>query len=47
MDTNFTEQELAFRDEVRDFFAQAYDEELQARMARAIPSPVQGLTWHL
>lgn len=33
MDTNFTEQELAFRDEVRDFFAQAYDEELQARMA--------------
>ncbi len=32
MDTNFSPDELAFRDEVRAFFAEAYDEELQERM---------------
>lgn len=33
MDTAFAPEDLAFRDEVRAFFAEAYDEELQARMA--------------
>ncbi|GHD38129.1 acyl-CoA dehydrogenase family protein [Halioglobus pacificus] len=33
MDTSFSPEDLAFRDEVRAFFAEAYDEELQARMA--------------
>lgn len=33
MDTTFTSEELAFRDEVREFFAVAYDDELQARLA--------------
>ncbi len=38
MDTSFTDQELAFRDEVRDFFAQAYDEELQGRIGSRDPA---------
>ena len=33
MDTAFAPEDLAFRDEVRAFFAEAYDDELQARMA--------------
>lgn len=33
MDTSFAPEDLAFRDEVRAFFAEAYDEELQARLA--------------
>ena len=33
MDTSFSEQDLAFRDEVRQFFAEAYDEDLKARLA--------------
>ncbi|MDP4789070.1 MAG: acyl-CoA dehydrogenase family protein [Haliea sp.] len=32
MDTSFAPEDLAFRDEVRAFFAQAYDVELQARL---------------
>ncbi len=37
MDTSFTPEDLAFRDEVRAFIAQAYDEELQARLASSEP----------
>ncbi|MBT4522827.1 MAG: pimeloyl-CoA dehydrogenase large subunit [Halieaceae bacterium] len=33
MDTSFATEDLAFRDEVRAFFAEAYDEELQGRLA--------------
>jgi alkylation response protein AidB-like acyl-CoA dehydrogenase len=33
VDTSFAPEDLAFRDEVRAFFAEAYDEELQARLA--------------
>ena len=33
MDINFSPEDIAFRDEVRAFFAEAYDEELQARLA--------------
>jgi alkylation response protein AidB-like acyl-CoA dehydrogenase len=33
VDTNFSAEELAFRDEVRAFFAEAYDDDLQARMS--------------
>jgi alkylation response protein AidB-like acyl-CoA dehydrogenase len=34
VDTNFSPEDLAFRDEVRAFFAEAYDVELQARMGQ-------------
>ncbi len=34
MDTAFSTQDIAFRDEVREFFANNYDEELQGRMAK-------------
>ena len=37
MDTSFTPEDLAFRDEVREFLSQAYDEELQARLASGEP----------
>tara|TARA_R110001599_G_scaffold145321_1_gene327697 strand:- start:166852 stop:168036 length:1185 start_codon:yes stop_codon:yes gene_type:complete len=37
VDTSFTPEDLAFRDEVRAFIAQAYDEELQARLASSEP----------
>lgn len=37
MDTSFTPEDLAFRDEVRAFIAQAYDQELQARLASSEP----------
>ena len=33
MDTSFSAEDLAFRDEVRAFFAEAYDDDLQARLA--------------
>ncbi len=33
MDIQFSPEDIAFRDEVRSFFAEAYDEDLQARMA--------------
>lgn len=32
MDTSFSEQDIAFRDEVRAFFSEHYDEDLQARL---------------
>jgi len=32
VDTNFAPEDIAFRDEVRAFFAEAYDSELQARL---------------
>lgn len=32
MDTSFAPEDLAFRDEVRAFFAEAFDDELQARL---------------
>ena len=32
MDTAFAPEDIAFRDEVRAFFAQAYDEELRRRL---------------
>ena len=38
MDTAFATEELAFRDEVRAFFAQAYDEEMQGRLASRDPA---------
>ncbi len=37
MDTAFAAEDLAFRDEVRAFFAEAYDEELQSRLASKDP----------
>ena len=33
MDTRFSAEDLAFRDEVRAFFTEAYDDDLQARLA--------------
>lgn len=38
MDTSFAPEELAFRDEVRAFIAQEYDEELQGRLASSDPA---------
>ena len=38
MDTSFSAEELAFRDEVRAFFAGAYDEELQGRLTSRDPA---------
>ena len=38
MDTSFTSEELAFRDEVRAFFAEAYDEEIQQRLVDRDPA---------
>ena len=38
MDTAFAPEEIAFRDEVRAFFAQAYDEEIQGRLASRDPA---------
>ena len=38
MDTSFAPEELAFRDEVRSFFAEAYDDEIQARLASEDPA---------
>jgi alkylation response protein AidB-like acyl-CoA dehydrogenase len=37
VDTSFAQEDLAFRDEVRAFFAEAYDEELQGRLASGDP----------
>jgi alkylation response protein AidB-like acyl-CoA dehydrogenase len=37
VDTSFTPEEIAFRDEVRAFLAKAYDEELQARLVSRDP----------
>ncbi len=37
MDTSFAPEDIAFRDEVRAFFAQAYDQELQGRLASRDP----------
>lgn len=37
MDTSFAPEDLTFRDEVRAFFAQAYDDELQGRVASDEP----------
>jgi len=33
VDTSFSAEDLAFRDEVRAFFTEAYDDELQARLS--------------
>jgi alkylation response protein AidB-like acyl-CoA dehydrogenase len=38
VDTSFSAEELAFRDEVRAFFAGAYDEELQGRLTSRDPA---------
>jgi alkylation response protein AidB-like acyl-CoA dehydrogenase len=38
VDTAFAAEDLAFRDEVRAFFAEAYDEELQSRLTSKDPS---------
>ena len=38
MDTSFAPEEVAFRDEVRSFFAEAYDDEIQARLASEDPA---------
>ncbi len=37
MDTSFAPEDIAFRDEVRAFFAEAYDEELQGRLGSGKP----------
>jgi alkylation response protein AidB-like acyl-CoA dehydrogenase len=37
VDTAFAPEDIAFRDEVRAFFTQAYDDELQARLASSEP----------
>jgi alkylation response protein AidB-like acyl-CoA dehydrogenase len=37
VDTSFTPEDLAFRDEIRAFIAQAYDKELQAKLASSNP----------
>jgi alkylation response protein AidB-like acyl-CoA dehydrogenase len=37
VDTSFTPEDLAFRDEVRAFIAREYDEDLQARLASGEP----------
>jgi len=37
VDTSFAPEDLAFRDEVRAFYAQAYDEELQGRLNSGEP----------
>ena len=37
MDTSFTPEDLAFRDEVRAFIAKEYDEDLQTRLASGEP----------
>jgi alkylation response protein AidB-like acyl-CoA dehydrogenase len=37
VDTSFTPEDLAFRDEIRAFIAQAYDKELQAKLASNNP----------
>ena len=37
MDTAFAPEDIAFRDEVRAFFAEAYDEEIQQRLASSDP----------
>ena len=39
MDTRFTEEELAFQAEVRQFFAETLDEELRAKLEGAEASP--------
>src|SRR5210317_2066187 len=38
MDTSFAAEDLAFRDEVRAFFARAYDQELQDRLGSRDPA---------
>jgi alkylation response protein AidB-like acyl-CoA dehydrogenase len=38
MDTSFAAEDLAFRDEVRAFFARAYDQELQDRLGSGDPA---------
>lgn len=38
MDTSFAPDEIAFRDEVREFFAQAFDDELRDRLASSDPA---------
>lgn len=45
MDTAFSAQEIAFRDEVRAFFAQAYDEELQAGLANLETFKASVIEW--
>ena len=39
MDTRFTDEELAFQQEVREFFAEALDVELRAKLEGAEASP--------
>jgi alkylation response protein AidB-like acyl-CoA dehydrogenase len=45
MDTAFSPEELAFRDEVRSFFAKAYDGELRARMEAAATFRAATIEW--
>ncbi len=46
MDTAFAPEDLAFRDEVRAFFAESYDDELQARWAAPDTFGVAFIYWH-
>ncbi len=42
MDTSFAPEDLAFRDEVRAFFARAYDDELDGRLSSSDPKEYKG-----
>ncbi len=46
MDTSFSAEDIAFRDEVRRFFAEAYDDELRARLAAPETFKEALVEWH-
>ncbi len=46
MNVNFTEEELAFRDEVKKFFAEKYPEDIRTKRDQGIPlSPADTVRW--
>ena len=46
MNVNFTEEELAFRDEVKQFFAEKYPEDIRRKRDEGIPlSPQDTIRW--
>ena len=46
MDTRLTDEELAFRDEVRTFLAEAWDDELKAKIADHTSMKEGMIEWH-
>ena len=46
MDTSFSAEDIVFRDEVRRFFAEAYDDELRARIAAPETFKEALVEWH-